>query len=471
MSLSGKANIDWAAFRAALGDIPVLDRPAVVRQRSRDFFWYSPVLERKLGGNTADLVLQPRDRAELERCLSLAYTWELPVVLRGGGTGNYGQAVPLDGGLVVETLALDRVLEVGQGFVRVEAGCKISALAKALEASGQELPIFPSTQDMATIGGFIAGGSGGIGSLRHGMLRDPGNIISLTVLSLEAEPRTHVFTGDDINLVHHAWGINGVIVELVLKVVPARTWVSCIASFPAYRAAYEAGIALGGRADLGCKLVTTLDGRIVRYFNRLREHMGSDRAVMLSLVAKEDLAAYGELIAAAGGRVELQMDEAERQAAELPHVFEFSYNHTTLQVLKTDKNCTYLQVLYPAPLDGAKVDELQAVLGDDVLMHHEFSHLNGELVAFDIPIVRYTSDERLYEIVALYEAHGCPVSDPHTYIIEDGGMKKANYEHLALKKQLDPKGLMNSGKSREWARVKHMAPEEIRALQGQKPGG
>lgn len=466
MSLSGKTTIDWQAFKAALGDIPTIDRPALVRQRSRDFFWYSPILDRRLSGRVGDLVAQPRDQAELARCLSLAYAWDAPVVLRGGGTGNYGQAVPLDGGLIIETLGLDRILEIGDGFVRVEAGCKISALNEALRAAGRELPIFPSTQDIATIGGFIAGGSGGIGSLREGMLRDPGNIISITAISAEESPQRHVFEGDAIDLVHHAWGINGAIVELTLRTAPARDWVNCIASFASYRDAFAAGAALGGRLDIHCKLVTTLDGRIVPYFNRLREYMGSDRAIMLSLIDRDHLDAYGRVIAESGGAVAMQMDHAQRQAAGLPHVFEFSYNHTTLQVLKVDKRCTYLQVLVPAPLDPAKIDELQGVLGDDLYMHHEFSRLNGELVAFDIPIVLYQSDERLYEIVALYEAHGCPVSDPHTYIIEDGGMKRANYRHLALKKQLDPKGLLNSGKSREWAHVKGLTPDEIRAMAG-----
>lgn len=466
MSLSGKTTIDWQAFASALGDIPTIDRPAAVRQRSRDFFWYSPLLNRRLDGCTGDLVAQPRNQDELARCLSLAYTWEVPVVLRGGGTGNYGQAVPLDGGLIIETLGLNRILEIGAGFVCVEAGCKITALNEALRAVGQELPIFPSTQDIATIGGFIAGGSGGIGSLRDGMLRDPGNIISITAISAEAEPQRRVFEGDAIELVHHAWGINGAIVELTLRTVPARTWISCIASFPTYRSAFVAGATLGAHTEIGCKLVTTLDGRIVRYFNRLREYMGTDRAIMLSLIDQHDLDAYAHLVEAMGGKVELQMAEQERRDADLPHVFEFSYNHTTLQVLKVDKRCTYLQVLVPAPLDPARIDALQAVLGDDVLMHHEFSRLDGQLVAFDIPIVFYSSDERLYEIVRLYEAHGCPVSDPHTCIIEDGGMKRANYRHLALKKQLDPKGLLNSGKSREWARVKHLSPDEIRRLEG-----
>ena len=72
---------------------------------------------------------------------------------------------------------------------------------------------------------------------------------------------------------------------------------------------------------------------------------------------------------------------------------------------------------------------------------------------------------RAMVLVRLYEDHGCPVSNPHTFIIEDGGMKHADYRHLAWKKRLDPLGLLNPGKSREWSRVRHMDPQAIEALQ------
>ena len=464
MSTLEPNEVDWGAFRVALGDIPSSDNPTLRKAKSRDFFWYSPILTRKLDGCIADLVVQPRTQEELVQVLKLAWSSRVPVTLRGRGSGNYGQAVPLEGGLVIEMIRLDRVLEVGEDFVRVEAGCNMHRLNEALRVHGRELPIFSSTQRIATIGGFIGGGSGGIGSIEHGMLRDHGNIIRITALSLEAEPVRHEFTGDDVNLLHHAWGINGVIAELTLKTAPERDWINCIASFPTYRAAFDAGMALGSRRDLHRKLVCTVDAGFTPYFAKLKERMGAERHLMLSLIDRRDVPAFDALVRELGGTTDLRLDEQEMAAEGLPHVFEFSFNHTTLQVLNVDKGVTYLQVMVPAPIDASRVDAVREVLGNEILMHHEFVRLDDALVAIDLPVVFYTTDERLYEIIRIYEDHGCPVSDPHTFIIEDGGMKHADYRHLAWKKRLDPLGLLNPGKSKEWPRVKDMDPQAIEAL-------
>ena len=471
MSTPARDKVDWKAFRAALGDVPGIDNPKLLRVKSRDFFWFSPILARKLDDCIADLVVQPRTQEELVRTLKLAYASRAPVTLRGRGSGNYGQAVPLEGGLVIEMTRLDRVVEIGEDFVRVEAGCNLHRLNEALRAEGRELPIFSSTQRIATVGGFVGGGSGGIGSIEHGMLRDHGNIIRITALSLEAEPVPHEFTGGDVNLLHHAWGINGVITELTLKTVPERDWINCIASFPTYRAAFDAGQALGHRRDLRRKLVCTADAGFTPYFEKLEGRVGAGRHLMLSLIDRGDVPAFDRLVRELGGRTDLCLDETEMAAERLPHVFEFSFNHTTLQVLNVDPGVTYLQVMVPAPIDAERVDAVRELLGDEILMHHEFVRLDDELVAIDLPVVFYTSDERLYEIIRVYEDHGCPVSDPHTFIIEDGGMKHADYRHLAWKKRLDPLGLLNPGKSREWSRVRHMDPQAIEALQpGTAPG-
>lgn len=462
-SISGKTTTDWAAFAAALAPVEVIDEPVLVKKRSRDFFWYSPILDRRLKTCFGDLVARPKSPAEMAKCLSLSARHRVPVTLRGGGTGNYGQSVPMEGGLIIDTTAMGEVLEIEPDFVRVQAGCNILKLNEALKAKGRELPVFPSTQDIATIGGFISGGSAGIGTVSHGMLRDAGNVLEIRALSAEETPREVVFTGDRINMIHHAWGINGVITELALRTVATEDWIGCIATFADYPTCYAAGMALAA-SDIRRKLCSTLDARIGTYFDRLKGIIPEDRAILVTLIPRSQMEAFRALIADHKGTVDLEMDEAQRQSRKLPHAFEFSYNHTTLQALKTDRKVTYLQILCPAPLNVGKIVELQGVLGDDVYMHHEFSLMGGQRVAFDLPLVKYTTDERLYEIMSIYEAHGCPASDPHSCIIEEGGMKKADYRHLAWKKRMDPHGLLNSPKTREWTRVRDMTPEAIEAL-------
>ena len=181
---------DIAGCKAALAHLDLDDNPATVKQKSRDFFWYSPVLKARMDHLTADFVVTPRNEAEVIEALAAAYAHDVPVTTRGSGTGNYGQAMPLSGGMVLHLKALDRVLKIAPGRVVAQAGAILSEIDKATRAdSGQELRLHPSTYNTASIGGFVAGGSGGVGSIRWGGLRDAGNIIRLRLITCEASPR------------------------------------------------------------------------------------------------------------------------------------------------------------------------------------------------------------------------------------------------------------------------------------------
>src|SRR5271165_3930020 len=116
---------DWVEFVDALGDIPVITEPALVRQKSRDFFWYSPILKAQLNRKSADLIVCPRNEAEVIATVALCARYRVPLTVRGAGTGNYGQAVPLNGGVVMDMLAVDRIVSHDQGVLTVEAGRKL----------------------------------------------------------------------------------------------------------------------------------------------------------------------------------------------------------------------------------------------------------------------------------------------------------------------------------------------------------
>src|SRR3984893_15843667 len=153
-----------ASLVADLGDIPTVTDPKIVRRRSRDFFWYSPILNEQLDGKSADLIVAPRDEAEVVRAAAACARRRVPLTVRAGGTGNYGQAVPLEGGVLLDVTALAAVEWTKPGVMRVGVGAKMNAMDAQLQPSGWELRMHPSTKRTATIGGFVDGGAGGIGS-------------------------------------------------------------------------------------------------------------------------------------------------------------------------------------------------------------------------------------------------------------------------------------------------------------------
>ena len=100
--------------------------------------------------------------------------------------------------------------------------------------------------------------------------------------------------------------------------------------------------------------------------------------------------------------------DAEKKG--LPPLFELTWNHTTLRGLRVDPTITYLQVLYPFPTHVESVEKMTKLFGDEVPGHLEFQRFDGNICCSGLPIVRFTSEERLDEIVRVHEDNGCPIS-------------------------------------------------------------
>ena len=443
-------DVDWAAVARELHGLNMVTAPRQRKQLSKDFYWYSPILNEQLSQCVADLVVKPSTEDDVKRVASVAARYKLPLTVRAGGTGNYGQCVPLVGGLVLDTTEMMRVIDVQPGSVTAQGGARMYDIEMAVRETDQALRMWPSTWRVATIAGFIAGGFGGIGSINNGVLRDSGNLLRCRVITIEREPRVIDLFGDDIQKVHHAYGTNGIITEVEVALNPAVDWVHCIALFPNYRQVLDCATA-AGIPELKTFLMTAVDARFAPYYTSLEDYFPSDRHALFTMIAPDSMAAFEALVHQQGGRISLAMTEAELESAELPPAYDCAYNHTTLQVLKVDKAWTYIQVAFPQPFDPAIVDRQIARFGNEVYQHHEFSRMHGSYATFAILLARWRGPEHQFELIRQIEADGCVVFNPHVVTIEDGGMKEIDTSQIDFKKQADPMGLMNPGKTRGWS--------------------
>ncbi|MEM9755440.1 MAG: FAD-binding oxidoreductase, partial [Pseudomonadota bacterium] len=328
-------NID--AAMAALSHLEIDTKPATVKSKSRDFFWYSPVLKDRLDHVVADFVVTPKSEAEVIEVLAACYAHDVPVTTRGTGTGNYGQAMPLAGGCVMHLHKMTAVKEITPGRMVCEPGCLLKNLDAAANETGQEIRMYSSTWATATIGGFIAGGSGGIGSIRWGALRDVGNIIRLRVVTMEATPRVLEISGDDLHRVSHAYGTNGIITEIEIPLAPAYDWVGMFVAFSDFDSAVRYAYDLAGCDGLLLKLASVFEAPTAKaYFQRVAPYVEESDALVALMVAPHAIPGWETFTKAWPGARPIYRSDQKTWAKDPGHIFEYTWNHTTLRALKVD---------------------------------------------------------------------------------------------------------------------------------------
>jgi FAD/FMN-containing dehydrogenase len=443
-------------FRQDLADIPILEDAGSVRMRSRDFFWFSPILKEALEDKRADMVAVPRDKADVMRIAAACARHRVPLTVRGGGTGNYGQAVPLAGGVVLDMGKLDQVIWHKAGAGRFAAGARMLDIDRALAPAGHELRFYPSTRQHATIGGFVAGGAAGAGSCTWGQISDPGAVLAVEVVTVEDAPRVIELTGRDVLKVMHAYGVNGIITEVEVPLAPSHPWCERIATFPSLSAAARCAQTFTECDGIAKKLVTVHDPQVVPYLRRLATYAEPGHAMAIVMVSEPQADAFELIVADHGGCVTFRRTaEDARKAAfaetsGLQPLYEFTWNHTTLHAIRIDPTITYLQLRFPPANNLELVDWVAAQFHGEVLLHLEFQRRFGKVTCSSLPLVRYTTPQRLDEIMAELNAKGVAVSNPHTFVLDDAGWKRVDAPQAEFKRMADPYGLMNPGKLAHW---------------------
>lgn len=448
MAADPPTDMNWDAFAQSFGSIETIQDPGQLGKLSQDYYHFSPILQGLLADKVGDLVVRPTTEAEVLTVAQVCVAARVPVTVRGAGTGNYGQCVPLAGGVIVDLSKMNAVQRVEPGTAWVEPGAKLAAIDRVTRPQGWELRMYPSTYRTATIGGFIGGGSGGIGSITYGQLRDRGNLNAVRVVTLEDTPRVIELRGDAVQKVNHAYGTNGIITQLEIPLGPAYAWAEVIVVFDDFMTAAWFGQALGEADGLVKKLISVHAWPIPSYFTALKPYLPPGKAAALLMVAESSLALFRDLVQAFGGTI--TYSKSAQEASKGSPLAEFTWNHTTLHARQVDDSLTYLQTLFPYGLGLKGVQHLCEHFGDEVLMHLEYLRLEGKVCPAALQLVRYSTPERLNEIIQYHEAQGALVANPHTYLLEDGGMKQVDQVQVDFKAEVDPYGLFNPGKMRGW---------------------
>ncbi|KQO22092.1 FAD-binding protein [Acidovorax sp. Leaf76] len=424
--------------------------PLRVGRLSQDFAWFSPVLKRELAGKRGDVAVRPRTEDEIRQVVAACARAHIPITVRGSGTGNYGQSTPLQGGVILDLSGYNGFGWVRGGVGRAQAGIRLSEFDAQAKPLGQELRWLPSTYRSATLGGLFGGGFGGAGSINHGPLAAPGNVLAVRAMTVEPEPQVIELRGPEAMLLHHTYGTNGIVLELEVALTPAVAWTECIVTFTDFDAALDFADRFGAAPGLEKKEVCFLAAPIPAYFTSLAEHLPAGCHAVMLLVAPHSEDGMRDMATRYGGTVSYRKtaDEVEKSHKTL---LEYTWNHTTLHALKVDKTLTYIQSGFTPATRLEQVKALDKALGGEVMMHLEFLRTKeGAFNCSGLQLIRYSTEERLNQIMQIYRDHGVQINNPHVYIVEDGKQNNLDPAVVGTKQRFDPQGLLNPGKLRSW---------------------
>ena len=230
---------DIAKLQEIVGQTDVLVGEAISPDYAHD----------ELGGisQMPEVLVRVRSTQEVSAVMKLAFDRTIPVTVRGSGTGLVGAAVPLHGGILLETTKMNKILNLDSNnlTVTVQPGVLLMELAAFAEENDFLYPPDPGEKS-ATIGGNISTNAGGMRAVKYGVTRD--YVRSLTVVLPNGEIQTFGAavaknsSGYSLkDLIVGSEGTLAIICEAVLKLVPLpKVSVSLLVPFPDMKTAIEA---------------------------------------------------------------------------------------------------------------------------------------------------------------------------------------------------------------------------------------
>lgn len=173
---------------------------------SIDYGYLSPVLMRLR--KLPRFVIKISKEEDVKTLIELMSEYHFPIVLRGAGTNTLGETIPLRDNTVVVDITNFKGYERRGGYLITKPGSEFN------EIGINDLPTIPTSYYMATIGGYVAGGSLGFGSLRNGAVWD-----IVEELEVYTPKGFYRLTGTDVYSVVQSAGTTGIITKIKMRTI------------------------------------------------------------------------------------------------------------------------------------------------------------------------------------------------------------------------------------------------------------
>jgi hypothetical protein len=248
-----------------------------------------------------------------------------------------------------------------------------------------------------------------------------------------------------VNLVHHAYGTNGIITEVELPLAHAWPWMEVVTNFPDFMSAARFAYELASGDGLLKKVITIDAPPNWAYMSAMRPFGREGWSMVRSMVARQSLEAYASLVAAFGG--ETTVTAAEGEGPYRAPIWEFAWGHSMLQINKERPELVGNSGLYVDPAALAGVERSLHRFADVGGLHFEIKRFNGRIAFQGSPLYAYESEEQIADIMRGMAADGAMVANDHTFLGRRNGVIAALEGDAAFKRRMDPFGVMNPGKS------------------------
>lgn len=412
-----------------------------------------------------DFVVLPKSAAEVSEVFRIGAAHSLPVVARGAGTGSLGGTVPTQGGILIHTALLDQIVRIDPASltVTVQPGVTWSDLERRLAPLGGRVPCYPTSGLASTIGGWLASGGVGVGSVRHGSAVD--HLVSVeailpdgTVARFGAEAARGRSGAVDLGaLLVGSEGTLGIITEATLRYAAAGEELRpLLYTFPKYAALFPALEALA-RSSLAPYHVSFFDGnhfRFLRILGRPAPKAGAALLVVLEgrkAVVDSEEKALEALLAA---------QKAVRAGAEEGAAF-WEDRWYDLRAKRIGTGAGIARVLVPVHDLAALAQETSRIAQKLKLSTAQQGMLVDRSTAYFSPY--FLSDERRRRRVAAsgvfvvhvakssLRHHGHPLGLGLTMANLLPAMRRPSAIAMlrVIKEALDPQGISNPGKTLE----------------------